>query len=220
MPFGVALVVLLALGLLPGPSCGFFFKLEGKVCFADELGADHQPVHLHYRCPQLSSKKPTKGAAAAVASTSYYIKAVVLDPQENVIHEEMLRTIDGSFSFISTGEAGEYQFCFEPSAALSEAEGTFFLDIESAQNTDYSQVQSKQGLLKVDESLKVLRSQMAEIKAEMAYVKQRQEPFQRVSESTATRVWLSSVMQMFILAQITAWQIWMLKRFLMAKKLV
>eukprot|EP00993_Chasmostoma_nieuportense_P003436 NODE_4152_length_834_cov_30.343706_g3994_i0.p1 GENE.NODE_4152_length_834_cov_30.343706_g3994_i0~~NODE_4152_length_834_cov_30.343706_g3994_i0.p1 ORF type:complete len:219 (-),score=49.03 NODE_4152_length_834_cov_30.343706_g3994_i0:127-783(-) len=215
----VRLLILLCFSLCSS----FYFKLEGKMCFADEVGFEREPAHVHYRCPILNPNNRgirTSEEAKHANPQAYFIQATVTDPEHNLIHNEVLRSENNSFSFLSTGIAGEYHVCFEPSVTLASFKPNLYVEIESGANIDYSKVQTVEGLSKMDAQLKELKTLMQALKAEMAYVKKRQVPFHRTSESTHRRVCGWSLIQLGILFVMSGWQIWHLKRFFMAKKLV
>jgi hypothetical protein len=197
-------------------SSAFYFNLDQKLCFADEVGYEREPAHVHYQIPSLNHKD----AVASLDAIANFVEATVSDPENNIIHHEVIKDEEGSFSFLSTGVAGEYHICFEPSPLLATRTPKLMVEVESGAAIDYTQIQTKDAISKVERALHDLKGQMNELRDEMNYVMRRQVPFQRTSESTYRRVWAWSVVQVLILVFMMSWQVWNLKSFFMAKKLV
>eukprot|EP00667_Euglena_gracilis_P020336 EG_transcript_21996 len=207
---------LLCVLLLLVPSTAYYFHLDQIICLADEVGFQREPAHVHYQLPDMTAQDK----AAPLETAVNFVHATVSDPENNVIHHEVLKSSEGSFSFISTGVAGEYHICFEPSQSFADKTPKLVVEVESGSKIDYSKVQTKDDLWKVDRALQDLKAQMLEVREEMQYVIQRQVPFQATSESTLRRVWVWSTVQVLILVVMGAWQILNLKSFFLAKKLV
>jgi len=186
------------------------------LCFADEIGYEKEPAHVHYQLPDLTPADKV----ASLDSAVNFVKVSVSDPENNVIHHEALRSREGSFSYISTGVAGEYHICFEPSESFASKAPKLIVEMESGPNIDYNKLQTKEDLSKVEQALQDLKGQMQEVREEMQYVISRQIPFQRTSESTFRRVWVWSSVQAGILVVMATWQVASLKNFFLAKKLV
>lgn len=207
------LSVLLLVAVAAVPCSAFYLHLDQRICFADEVGYEREPAHVHYQIPDLAGAGKDK-------TDTHFVTATVSDPENNIIHSEVIKAADGSFSFLSTGVAGEYHICFEPSSFMARKAPKLTVDLESGSTIDYSKVQTQDDLSKVEQALQDLKGQMHELRDEMGYVIRRQVPFHHTSESTGRRVWIWSCIQVMILIIMTSWQIFNLKSFFMAKKIV
>eukprot|EP01012_Entosiphon_sulcatum_P019283 TRINITY_DN2412_c0_g1_i1.p1 TRINITY_DN2412_c0_g1~~TRINITY_DN2412_c0_g1_i1.p1 ORF type:complete len:223 (-),score=40.54 TRINITY_DN2412_c0_g1_i1:167-799(-) len=210
MPSARALVVALVAALLSVPVDGFYFFLDQKLCFVDELGYDRELVHVHYLCPQLE----------AAASLKPFIKVTATDPNQAEIHTETVKKAEGTFTFLSTGIAGEYNVCFEPSTNLAQSSPHLAVEIENSRTINWNSTQTVEKLSLIDAQLKTVRTDLFEIRQETQYIKRRQLPFHSTNQSTHRRVWAWALVQVTLLVLMPTWQIFHLKSFFLAKKLV
>ena len=231
----VCVVLLLLLPLLTSAQ-GFYYQLDAPVCFVEEAGRSHLPdpsqelVHVHYKCPKLNPRN--RGVHAEdnedfleqldrEEAAKYYLLAMVRDPEGAVIHHEVLRAEEASFSFLtSAGVDGEYHICLEPSERMRPQKSRLWVEIEAARNTDYDVAETHDSLTKKHDALRRVQMWIADAVREIEDLKLRQQPLIGLCDRTHFRVWCWSVLQACILVALMAWQTVHIRAFLKTKKVV
>ncbi|XP_018425230.1 PREDICTED: transmembrane emp24 domain-containing protein 9 isoform X2 [Nanorana parkeri] len=204
--------LLLSLAACLGPVSSLYFHIgeTEKKCFIEEI-PDETMVIGNYRT-QLYDKQREEYMPA---TPGLGMLVEVKDPDDKVILSRQYGS-EGRFIFTSH-TPGEHQICLHSnSTKFSLFAGGMLrvhLDIQVGEHTnDYAQIAAKDKLSELQLRVRQLIEQVEQIQKEQNY--------QRTSESTNQRVLWWSIAQTLILVTIGIWQMRHLKSFFEAKKLV
>ncbi|KAG8437891.1 hypothetical protein GDO86_008549 [Hymenochirus boettgeri] len=130
----------------------------------------------------------------------------------------------GKFAF-TTDDYDVYEVCFE-SKAISGGNFRFpdqliILDIKhGVEAKNYEDLAKAEKLKPLELGLRRLEDLSDSIVKDFSYMKKREEEMRDTNESTSLRVLYFSVFSMFCLVALATWQVFYLRRFFKAKKLI
>eukprot|EP01137_Pigoraptor_chileana_P031235 Opistho-2@18760 len=134
--------------------------------------------------------------------------------------------VSGRFSF-APDEEDTYELCFknvvEEGAAANadmKREITFTLSKGTAGARDYDEAAQAAQLRPLEVQLRVLEDLSSSIVHSFNYMKEREASMRDTNESTNSRVLYFTVFSMLCLMGLGGWQVYYLKRFFQAKKLI
>ena len=140
----------------------------------------------------------------------------VKGPDGAILFSEVNR-IEGVFE-LTTNEGGQYDICFSNMALEDQV---IMVEIKTGMEAqDYSQLAKSENLDLMDLSIRKVLDSVKNIKEELLYFKDRESAMRDTNESTNARVLWFSMGSVFILVSLGIWQIFYLKRFFRAKKLI
>lgn len=116
----------------------------------------------------------------------------------------------------TTYDGGLYQFCIE-----NENEGTASINImfrTGVDARDYSILPDTKDLSPVELNVKKITGVVAQVKKELAFVREREEQMRHTNQTIGQRVVGYSVLTMLLLVGLTVFQIFYLRAFFKAKK--
>ncbi|KAI7826852.1 emp24/gp25L/p24 family/GOLD-domain-containing protein [Kickxella alabastrina] len=130
----------------------------------------------------------------------------------------------GKFSF-SAGNPGEHTICVQAHGAqssggwMSSSVVRFTLDIDVGEPDDGGR-EAVEKIKSIADKIKILNSQLEEIKLEQKYQRERELEFDAATSSIKKRVIYWAFIQLSIVGAVSYWQLHHLRRFFEAKKLV
>jgi len=227
-------VLCLVVAFLVGVS-GTYFKLAEKQqrCFIEEVPTNFV-VLGKYNAYEISGEARAqqphfRGAPAGTLANSVPakedglgIRITVKDPEGNPFTEKT-GGLAGRFAFTSR-VGGEYVICVQTNTSRwfgSARQLAFHLDlVNGVQANDYDEIARVEHLSSIEVSLRRLNDRVAVIRAEQSYQRAREAAFRDLSEEINERVAWWSLCQILILVGAGMWQIYHLRSFFLAKKLV
>ncbi|GBG29466.1 Transmembrane emp24 domain-containing protein [Hondaea fermentalgiana] len=129
---------------------------------------------------------------------------------------EHFRQEEGNFEF-DAAEAGRYKVCFGNKLSTSAAKKVQF-SIHAGRVDELLENEATEGL--ADKLVLSLGRRVSDLKEQEEYLRRRSERHQRTTESTSSRVLLSSLCEAFILVAVNLWQIYYLRRFFEVKRIL
>lgn len=129
----------------------------------------------------------------------------------------------GKFAF-TTDDYELYQVCFErheQTGQLHLTDQLIMLDIKhGVEAKNYEELAKAEKLKPLEVELRRLEDLSESIVKDFGYMKQREEEMRDTNESTSLRVLYFSVFSMFCLVGLATWQVFYLRLFFKAKKLI
>ncbi|KAM4722635.1 transmembrane emp24 domain-containing protein 10-like [Rhinophrynus dorsalis] len=129
----------------------------------------------------------------------------------------------GKFAF-TTDEYDVYEVCFESKATSDDLRfqnQLVILDIKhGVEAKNYEDLAKAEKLKPMEVELRRLEDLSDSIVKDFTYMKKREEEMRDTNESTSLRVLYFSVFSMFCLVALATWQVFYLRRFFKAKKLI
>jgi len=142
----------------------------------------------------------------------------VIDTNGHVLYKKSDAT-KGKFAF-TTDEYDMFEVCFhtEPGQAVDRE---VFLEVKTGvEAKNYDDLQKTEKLKPMELELKKLEDLSEAIVNDFAYMRGREEEMRDTNESTSDRVLYFSIFSMLCLIGLAVWQIFYLRRFFVAKKLI
>jgi hypothetical protein len=128
------------------------------------------------------------------------------------------KSVSDAGKFAHTASAsGEYRMCFHNSESPSLKTVSLSL---SAGGRDYAEMAKKDNLKPLEIELKRLEDAVGQIHQEMKFLQTREQQMRATNDSTASRVWWWSILSILVLLAVNGGQIFYLKSFFKAKKLI
>eukprot|EP00062_Callorhinchus_milii_P024585 gi/632984649/ref/XP_007909243.1/ PREDICTED: transmembrane emp24 domain-containing protein 10 [Callorhinchus milii] len=206
VPVAAALLLLLLLG--PAPSLGVSFSLapNNRKCLREEIHKDVL-VTGDYQI----SDQPGLSAHLKVTDSSGHI----LYSKEDATK--------GKFAF-TTDDYDMFEICFEsklPPGHFRVPDQVVTLNTKhGVEAKSYEDIAKAEKLKPLEVELRRLEDLSESIVNDFAYMKQREEEMRDTNESTSARVLYFSIFSMFCLVGLATWQVFYLRRFFKAKKLI
>jgi len=127
----------------------------------------------------------------------------------------------GKFAF-TTDEYDMFEVCFQSEGTHGQGiDREIFLDVKTGvEAKNYDDLQKTEKLKPMELELKKLEDLSEAIVNDFAYMRAREEQMRDTNESTSDRVLYFSIFSMLCLIALAVWQIFYLRRFFVAKKLI
>jgi len=127
----------------------------------------------------------------------------------------------GKFAF-TTDEYDMFEVCFHSEGTHGQGiDREIFLDVKTGvEAKNYDDLQKTEKLKPMELELKKLEDLSEAIVNDFAYMRAREEQMRDTNESTSDRVLYFSIFSMLVLIGLAVWQIFYLRRFFVAKKLI
>jgi len=127
----------------------------------------------------------------------------------------------GKFAF-TTDEYDMFEVCFHSEGTHGQGiDREIFLDVKTGvEAKNYDDLQKTEKLKPMELELKKLEDLSEAIVNDFAYMRAREEQMRDTNESTSDRVLYFSIFSMLCLIGLAVWQIFYLRRFFVAKKLI
>jgi hypothetical protein len=127
----------------------------------------------------------------------------------------------GKFAF-TTDEYDMFEVCFHSEGSHGQGiDREIFLDVKTGvEAKNYDDLQKTEKLKPMELELKKLEDLSEAIVNDFAYMRAREEQMRDTNESTSDRVLYFSIFSMLCLIGLAVWQIFYLRRFFVAKKLI
>eukprot|EP01001_Neometanema_parovale_P010982 NODE_7224_length_782_cov_56.679818_g6984_i0.p1 GENE.NODE_7224_length_782_cov_56.679818_g6984_i0~~NODE_7224_length_782_cov_56.679818_g6984_i0.p1 ORF type:complete len:213 (+),score=24.65 NODE_7224_length_782_cov_56.679818_g6984_i0:63-701(+) len=208
------LCALLILLCLPSSSAVYFYLTHGTArCFSVELLA-LQAVSVHLQVPDFRFREPRVPVVG--------LDATITSPSQAIVLRERVDQAVGAFEFDGVAE-GEHTVCFSTNTTHGWGRERMRVDVEMliGSEVEHSEVApSLETLDGVRDGVHKIKAKVTEIKNELIYIKGREERFRLTSESTFTRTWVGPLIQVLCCIACACFQLFAIKTFLVAKKLV
>ncbi|KAM8939985.1 transmembrane emp24 domain-containing protein 10-like [Pelodytes ibericus] len=184
----------------------FYLPPEGKKCLKEEIHKDVL-VTGEYEVsdqPGLSSHLKVTDSAGHILYSKEEAKK-------------------GKFAF-TTDDYDVYEVCFESKGAtgnLRVPDQLIVLDVKhGVEAKNYEDLAKAEKLKPLEVELRRLEDLSDSIVKDFTYMKKREEEMRDTNESTSLRVLYFSMFSMFCLIALATWQVFYLRRFFKAKKLI
>eukprot|EP01116_Phalansterium_solitarium_P007851 TRINITY_DN2084_c0_g1_i1.p1 TRINITY_DN2084_c0_g1~~TRINITY_DN2084_c0_g1_i1.p1 ORF type:complete len:228 (+),score=28.85 TRINITY_DN2084_c0_g1_i1:58-684(+) len=155
------------------------------------------------------------------------LQFTILDSTQGTGVHENRDVSENTFAFTTpSGQETEYQFCFldawkQGSAQTYNGRRTVVFEAHLGEkHRDYEALAKKENLKPMEVELMKLEDTVAQVEAEFRYMKEREARHRNTNESTNARVAYMSFASLIILVLLGLWQIFYLKQFFKAKKLI
>lgn len=126
----------------------------------------------------------------------------------------------GKFAF-TTEDYDMFEVCFESKGTGRIPDQLVILDMKhGVEAKNYEEIAKVEKLKPLEVELRRLEDLSESIVNDFAYMKKREEEMRDTNESTNTRVLYFSIFSMFCLIGLATWQVFYLRRFFKAKKLI
>lgn len=156
------------------------------------------------------------------SSQSNPISVTVNDANQRTIWTEF-KASQGSFAF-TTDVMGSYNFCFQQ---ISQATQGYVnpelvtLDLKvGVEAEDWDAIATKEHLSPLELELRKLEDTALALNKHMSYMREREAAMRNTNESTNSRVLWMSLLSLSVLVGLGAWQVFYLKKYFEAKKLI
>ncbi|KAE8607669.1 hypothetical protein XENTR_v10011245 [Xenopus tropicalis] len=201
------LLLLVPCFLLPGTGAiSFYLRPLGKKCLKEEIHKDVL-VTGEYEV----SEQPGLTCDLKVTDSIGHILYSKEDARK------------GKFAF-TTDDNDVYEVCFvskSPSDTLSFTDQLIALDIKhGVEAKNYKDVAETEKLKPLEVELRRLEDLTQSVVKDFSYMKKREEEMRDTNESTSLRVLYFSAFSMFCLVALATWQVFYLRHFFKAKKLI
>nr|XP_005301663.2 transmembrane emp24 domain-containing protein 10 [Chrysemys picta bellii] len=206
---GPALALLL---LLLGPARPISFQLPGKArkCLREEI----------HRDTLVTGEYEIGVPPGAASGPSANLK--ITDSAGHILYSKEDAT-KGKFAF-TTEDYDMFEACFESKLPVGTGrmpDQLVILDMKhGVEAKNYEEIAKVEKLKPLEVELRRLEDLSESIVNDFAYMKKREEEMRDTNESTNIRVLYFSIFSMFCLIGLATWQVFYLRRFFKAKKLI
>ena len=206
----------------------FFYLREGQTkCFLEDLPKDTVVI------VQVDATDLREGAIIAGDTKNDIYRRKNADTQaigivgqittgKEVVVEQTVAA-KGRFAFTSQ-TPGEYSICLRTNSSHWFGSGSIRLDVNlqvgDANTNDYEEIKALEQLSDLEVLIRRLNDRVVDIRKEQAYYRYREEKLRDESELANSNVMWFSLLQTFVLLASGMWQIFHLKSFFKAKKMV
>ncbi|XP_039207632.1 transmembrane emp24 domain-containing protein 10 [Crotalus tigris] len=210
--FLTSLLALLLLVLLPGPAQPISFQLPGKArkCLREEIHRDKLVTGEYEVAPPLGSSSGPS-ANLKITDTAGHILYVKEDATK------------GKFAF-TTEDYDVFEACFESKLPVGTGrmpDQLVTLNMKhGVEAKNYEEIAKVEKLKPLELELRRLEDLSESVVNDFAYMKKREEEMRDTNESTNIRVLYFSIFSMFCLIGLATWQVFYLRHFFKAKKLI
>ncbi|KAI6660954.1 Transmembrane emp24-like trafficking protein 10 precursor [Oopsacas minuta] len=149
------------------------------------------------------------------------VKVIVTDERDQTLYTKEEAT-EGKFGF-TIDYYGPYTICFHSLPSPFDVQITLRVELNlkhGVDSKDYKDTIEAEQLKPLEAQLRRLEDLSNEIVQDFAYMRKREEEMRDTNESTNTRVLYFSVFSMICLLSLAVWQLFYLRRYFKAKKLI
>jgi len=181
-------------------------------CFIEELHKD-EIVIVHY-------KSPDQSPLPQQAEQEKYHVGLRLEVWQGTNNVFEGRTdVEGRFAF--TALQGEHHLCWTVAGQSLGQDFRIHVEVKvGLEEVDYEKVAKKDHLSAMELKVRKLRDEVARIRSEQSYLRNREERSQKTSDSTYFRVFWLSVFQIVGMAGVTSLNLYYLRSYFISKKVV
>uniref|UniRef100_G1PYR7 GOLD domain-containing protein n=1 Tax=Myotis lucifugus TaxID=59463 RepID=G1PYR7_MYOLU len=207
---GPCQLALLLLPLLLGPSSvlaiSFHLPINSHKCLCKEIHAD-----LLVTGTEITHQS---GGAGGLRT-----RLKVTDSAGHILYSKEDAT-KGAFAF-TTEDYDMFEVCFESKGTGRLPDQLLILDMKhGVEAKNYKEIAKVEKLTSLEVELRRLEDLSESIVTDFTYTKKREEQMRESNESTNTRVLYFSIFSMFRLIGLATWQVFYLRRFFKARKLI
>ncbi|EPQ18531.1 Transmembrane emp24 domain-containing protein 10 [Myotis brandtii] len=149
----------------------------------------------------------------------YHSLGLITDSAGHILYSKEDAT-KGAFAF-TTEDYDMFEVCFESKGTGRLPDQLVILDMKhGVEAKNYEEIAKVEKLKPLEVELRRLEDLSESIVNDFAYMKKREEEMRDTNESTNTRVLYFSIFSMFCLIGLATWQVFYLRRFFKAKKLI
>ncbi|NWR10465.1 TMEDA protein, partial [Paradoxornis webbianus] len=219
------LLPLLLLLLLVGPARPISFQLPGKArkCLREEIHRDTLVTgeyEITAEGRKEGRKEGWKGKGLCFLPSLSFFQ--ITDSAGHILYAKEDAT-KGKFAF-TTEDYDMFEACFESKLPVGTGrmpDQLVTLDMKhGVEAKNYEEIAKVEKLKPLEVELRRLEDLSESIVNDFAYMKKREEEMRDTNESTNTRVLYFSIFSMCCLIGLATWQVFYLRRFFKAKKLI
>nr|KAF6487924.1 transmembrane p24 trafficking protein 10 [Rousettus aegyptiacus] len=194
-PCQLASLLLLLLGPSSVFAISFHLPVNSRKCLREEIHKD------------------------LLVTGAYEITDQITDSAGHILYSKEDAT-KGKFAF-TTEDYDMFEVCFESKGTGRIPDQLVILDMKhGVEAKNYEEIAKVEKLKPLEVELRRLEDLSESIVNDFAYMKKREEEMRDTNESTNTRVLYFSIFSMFCLIGLATWQVFYLRRFFKAKKLI
>uniref|UniRef100_A0AAR2K0P7 GOLD domain-containing protein n=1 Tax=Pygocentrus nattereri TaxID=42514 RepID=A0AAR2K0P7_PYGNA len=190
-------------------SISFFLPVRTRKCLKEEIHKDVLVTGEYEIMP-------------CVAGTGSRSKIKITDSSGHILYSKEDAT-KGKFAF-TTEDYDMFEVCFESKSQMGTGrvpDQLINLDMKhGVEAKNYEEIAKVEKLKPLEVELRRLEDLSESIVNDFAYMKKREEEMRDTNESTNTRVLYFSIFSMCCLIGLATWQVFYLRRFFKAKKLI
>ncbi|XP_058911896.1 transmembrane emp24 domain-containing protein 10 [Kogia breviceps] len=206
-PCPLALLLLLLLGPTSVLAISFHLPVNSRKCLREEIHKDLLVTGAYEITDQ-------SGGAGGLRT---HLK--ITDSAGHILYSKEDAT-KGKFAF-TTEDYDMFEVCFESKGTGRIPDQLVILDMKhGVEAKNYEEIAKVEKLKPLEVELRRLEDLSESIVNDFAYMKKREEEMRDTNESTNTRVLYFSIFSMFCLIGLATWQVFYLRRFFKAKKLI
>uniref|UniRef100_A0A8C2NXZ9 GOLD domain-containing protein n=1 Tax=Capra hircus TaxID=9925 RepID=A0A8C2NXZ9_CAPHI len=206
-PCPFALLLLLLLGPSSVLAISFHLPVNSRKCLREEIHKDLLVTGAYEITDQ-------SGGAGGLRT---HLK--ITDSAGHILYSKEDAT-KGKFAF-TTEDYDMFEVCFESKGTGRIPDQLVILDMKhGVEAKNYEEIAKVEKLKPLEVELRRLEDLSESIVNDFAYMKKREEEMRDTNESTNTRVLYFSIFSMFCLIGLATWQVFYLRRFFKAKKLI
>uniref|UniRef100_A0A672T487 Transmembrane protein Tmp21-like n=1 Tax=Sinocyclocheilus grahami TaxID=75366 RepID=A0A672T487_SINGR len=190
-------------------SISFYLPVRSRKCLREEIHKDVLVTGEYEIIEQLNTKTNLK-----ITDSSGHILYVKEDATK------------GKFAF-TTEDYDMFEVCFESKSPMGESPiylmNSEFINLDMKHGVEaknYEEIAKVEKLKPLEVELRRLEDLSESVVNDFAYMKKREEEMRDTNESTNTRVLYFSIFSMCCLIGLATWQVFYLRRFFKAKKLI
>uniref|UniRef100_A0A8C4LZ77 Transmembrane p24 trafficking protein 10 n=1 Tax=Equus asinus TaxID=9793 RepID=A0A8C4LZ77_EQUAS len=206
-PCPLALLLLFLLGPSSVLAISFHLPVNSRKCLREEIHKDLLVTGAYEITDQ-------SGGAGGLRT---HLK--ITDSAGHILYSKEDAT-KGKFAF-TTEDYDMFEVCFESKGTGRIPDQLVILDMKhGVEAKNYEEIAKVEKLKPLEVELRRLEDLSESIVNDFAYMKKREEEMRDTNESTNTRVLYFSIFSMFCLIGLATWQVFYLRRFFKAKKLI
>jgi len=142
----------------------------------------------------------------------------IRDPEKNLLHANA-KAAEGSFKFRTEAD-GEHHFCFRNAAGSNDGVTRVTLNLDVGANAQFKEIATAQVFEPVEAALLYLEIQLKNLYKKVEDIREHEQKMELTSQSTQRRLVAFSCVTMFVLVAFGCWEIYYLKQYFRAKKLI
>ena len=153
----------------------------------------------------------------------YCFLCQITDPDEEDLFYEKLPITSKKQEFLHKVEQrGVYEMCFELHEGRSPVRVFFHVDYKplSEEGKDTSRQVNKDEVPSLQNDLQLIERKIKEVSAEIEHAKRQEAYLNKVNEMTSERIQWFSLLSIVVLVGTSLWQVYYLRQFFTAKKLL
>nr|Q90515.1 RecName: Full=Transmembrane emp24 domain-containing protein 10; AltName: Full=S31III125; AltName: Full=Transmembrane protein Tmp21; AltName: Full=p24 family protein delta-1; Short=p24delta1; Flags: Precursor [Takifugu rubripes]AAC59782.1 S31iii125 [Takifugu rubripes] len=194
-------------------SISFFLPVNTRKCLREEIHKDVLVTGEY----EISEQVVTVHTSSTVVGDGSIFK--ITDSSSHTLYSKEDAT-KGKFAF-TTEDYDMFEVCFESKCTGRVPDQLVNLDMKhGVEAKNYEEIAKVEKLKPLEVELRRLEDLSESIVNDFAYMKKREEEMRDTNESTNTRVLYFSIFSMFCLIGLATWQVFYLRRFFKAKKLI